>query len=316
MSKLNRPVIVACPPFDDQSGGNIVLHYLAHRLRGMGVESYVFPLLDAAPSDASPLRRHLHRLFTMRDYTSGRLPFRTHPALDTPLPSLWALLRGIVVYPEIVSGNPLGCARVVRWILYTPRGHAVGEDFAKPIPGEDVFFFQLPFIEHIGWIPRENRLRLQWYREDIFNDPGLVERTEICRMIRKGAATAETPPPGAEGAILLDGKSNEQIAEVFKRARLFYCHDPYTMYCDYAALCGCLPIVVPPPGLSRTDWRPEADRLGIAYGDSPVQLEWAARTRSGLFDRIKDLKRQENGMLEHFIARLGCVPRRRPTRKH
>ncbi|UYO53625.1 hypothetical protein [Rhodopseudomonas palustris] len=302
MSKLDKPVIVACPPFDDQSGGCIVLHYLVHRLRSMGIKAYVFPIETL--SEMSLLRRLGRALTIRREHSSGRSPFRTHPALDTPLAPLWALWRGIVVYPEIVSGNPLGCAHVARWILYTPRGFGVGEDFAKPIPGEEVFFFQLPFIEHIDWIPRENALRLQWHRDDIFNDPGPVERTEICRMIRKGAATADSPPPGAEGATLLDGKSNEEIAEVFKRARLFYCHDPYTMYCDYAALCGCLPIVVPPPGLSPTDWRLEADRLGIAYGDSPEQLEWAARTRSGLFDRIKELKRQEDGMLEHLVGRL------------
>jgi hypothetical protein len=304
MGKLNKPVIVNCPPFDDQSGGCIVLHYLTHRLRGLGVEAYAFPLLEEAPPDATPLVSCMRRELTIREYTRVR-PER--PALDTPLSPLSALRRGIVVYPEIVSGNPLGCAHVARWILYAPRGFAVGEDFAKPIPGEEVFFFQLPFIEHIDWIARENWLRLQWHREDIFNDPGPVERAEVCRMIRKGAATADSPPPGAEGATLLDGKSNEEIAEVFKRARLFYCHDPYTMYCDYAALCGCLPIVVPPPGLSRTDWRPEADRYGIAYGDSPEQLEWAARTRGGLFDRIKDLKRREDGMLEHFISRLAAT---------
>jgi hypothetical protein len=304
MSKLNKPVIVVSTPFDDQSGGPIVLHYLTHRLRGMGVEAYIFPILKAEPPGAVSLLGRLRRAVTISKYILGYKPFRTHPALDTPLPSFAALRRGIVVYPEIVSGNPLGCAHVVRWILYTPRGHAVGEDFARPIPNEDVFFFQLPFIEHIDWIPRENQLRLQWHRDDIFNDPGPIERTEICRMIRKGIDTADSPLPGAQGAILLDGKSNEEIAAIFKRARRFYCHDPYTMYCDYAALCGCLPIVVPAPGLHLTAWRPEADRLGIAYGDSPEQLEWAARTRNGLLDRIKDLKQQEDGMLEHFVSRL------------
>ncbi|AMD57188.1 hypothetical protein AWN88_02740 [Agrobacterium tumefaciens] len=304
MNKLSRPVIVACPPFDDRSGGNIVLHYLVHRLRGVGVEAYVFPLIHEVSSDMSGLRRKFRKTLTMGKYIWGYLPFKTNPALNTPLASLSALCRGIVVYPEIVSGNPLGLPRVVRWILYTPRGHGVGEDFAKPNPGEKVFFFQHPFIEHIDWIPRENCLRLQWHRDDIFNDPGPVERTEVCRMIRKGDAMTNSLPAGAEGATMLDGKSNEEIAKVFKRARLFYCHDPYTMYCDYAALCGCLPIVVPPPGLSRTDWRPEKDRLGIAYGDSAEQLDWATRTRAGLVDRIRDLKRQEDGMLEHFISHL------------
>lgn len=304
MGKPNRPIVVNAPPFDEQSGGCIVLHYLTHRLRGMGVEAYVFPLLDDIHPAAGPMMRYFRKAQLKQDYVTGRRPYRTHPALDTPLAPLSALRHGIAVYPEIVSGNPLGCSRVVRWILYTPRGHGVGEPFTKPRRKEEVFFFQRPFIEHIDWIPRDNCLRLQWFRDDIFNDPGPVERTEVCRMIRKGTATGDNPPPGADGAILLDGKSNEEIAAAFKRARRFYCHDPYTMYCDYAALCGCLPVVVPAPGVTLEQWRPGADRLGIAYGDGPEQLEWAERTRGGLFERIRELKRQEDGMLEHFITRL------------
>lgn len=248
--------------------------------------------------------RDIRKELIIREYSRGKRHFRTNPMLDTPVASLDVLRRGIVVYPEIVNGNPLGCPYVARWILFTPRGHKVGEDFARPIPEEAVFFFQLPFIEHIDWIPRANCLRLQWVRDDIFNDPGIVERTEICRMIRKGTVTQNDVPRGALNATILDGMRNEEIAEVFKRAQLFYCHDPYTMYCDYASLCGCTPIVIPPPGLSRTDWRPEEDRLGIAYGDSPDQLDWANRTRPGLIRRIEDLKQQEDKMLKHFVSYL------------
>ena len=307
MVKLNRPIIVNCPPFNEQSGGCIVLHYLTHRLRGMGVEAYAFPLFGDPPSRLPKPLRDLRRQVTIRKFIAGRHPFPTHPALDTPMASLADLRRGIGVYPEIVAGNPLGFARVVRWILFTPDPHGPGQPFDRPVPGEEVFYFQAPFIEGLPWIPRENALRLQWHREDLFHDPGAVERPTICRMIRKGTATADLVPPGAEGAVLLDGRSNAEIAEVFKRSRLFYCHDPYSMYCDYAAFCGCLPIVVPPPGMSLDAWRPEPDRRGIAFGDSPEQLDWALRTREGLFERIRDLKRQEDAMLEHFVARLAAA---------
>ena len=304
MGRLNRAVIINCPPFDEQSGGCIVLHYLAHRLRRKGVRAYVFPLLEEPINGQTRWRRARQRTDILRKYQSGELTYKVHPALDTPLAPVSAFYRGIVLYPEIVSGDPLAMRRIARWILFTPRGHGVGESFERPIPREEVFYFQAPFIEHIPWISPENLLRLQWYRDDIFKDPGDVERSLICRMIRKGTSTADIPLDAAKDAVLLDGKSNEEIAETFKRSALFYCHDPYTMYCDYAAICGCLPIVIPKIGISIDDWRPEEDRRGIAYGDSPEQLDWARRTREGLLNRIADLRSQEDAMLDHFIDRL------------
>eukprot|EP01037_Dinobryon_pediforme_P017965 gene17965-18200_t len=304
MGRLSRAVIINCPPFDEQSGGCMVLHYLAHRLRTKGVQAYVFPLLEEPIDGSSVWLRHRQRSDILKKYQSGEIPFKFHPALYTPMAPLSAFLRGIVLYPEIVSGDPLAMRRVARWILFTPRGHGVGEMFEAPIQREEVFYFQAPFIEHQPWIPRDNRLRLQWYREDIFHDPGDVERPHVCRMVRKGTSTADVTLPGASDAIILDGKSNGEIADIFQRSRLFYCHDPYTMYCDYAAICGCLPIVIPQPDLSLEDWRPEEDRRGIAYGDSPEQLDWARSTRQGLLNRISDLKNQEDAMLDHFIDRL------------
>lgn len=123
-------------------------------------------------------------------------------------------------------------------------------------------------------------------------------------MVRKGTSTINEVPPDARDATILDDMSNEQIAAVFKRSKLFYCHDPYTMYCDYAAMCGCTPIVIPQPGVSRTDWRPEADRFGIAYGDSPEEIAWAQETRPKLFKRIEDLKHKEEKQLIYFLHRL------------
>lgn len=301
---LNKPIIVNCPPYNDQSGGTIVLHYLVHRLRKMGVEAYAFPILKPVPKNHSRLRRYIRKVSTIRRFTKGLRQFQTHHALDTPLPSSEAIRKGIAVYPEIVSGNPLGSANVVRWILYKPRAFGSGEYFIAPNKDEEVFYFQMPFIADIGWIPPANHLRLQWLREDIFFDPGAVERTTICKMVRKGNTQASCNTNVPELAIELDGKCNEEIAEIFKCSKFFYCYDLYTMYCEYAALCGCVPIVIPQTGISLYDWRPENDRYGIAYGDSAEQLEWAHQTREELFNRLHELKSDEDTMLKNFVYRL------------
>jgi len=38
-----------------------------------------------------------------------------------------------------------------------------------------------------------------------------------------------------------------------------------------AAMCGCTPVVIPDPGLTREQWTPEGgDRYGVAYGVDDV----------------------------------------------
>ena len=61
------------------------------------------------------------------------------------------------------------------------------------------------------------------------------------------------------------------------------------MYSRYAALCGCIPIVVPIEGVSKQEWHPEKElRYGIAYGSGDV--EWALQTREE--PRARLLKRK------------------------
>jgi hypothetical protein len=202
----------------------------------------------------------------------------THPSMDVPVAPARLLRKAVAVYPEIVSGNPLGAPHVVRWLLNRPGffGHPV--DFG---PNELMFFYQEAFRADLPGIDPDNLLRVRWLRTDIYTDRGLPGRQGACRMIRKGARTGLAAVPENDPAIRLDGKSHSQIADIFNRTDVFYCHDPYTMYCYYAALCGCVPVVLPQPGLNANDWRAAFEmKRGVAYGEEEVN--WAAATRADL----------------------------------
>ncbi|MDI3336426.1 hypothetical protein QKW60_08420 [Defluviimonas aestuarii] len=295
VERPDRPIIVNCPSFDENSGGAIVLHALVDRLRKLGVEAYAVKILkkDYAEVDAHWLRA-LKRWNIRRKQTR----FKTHPSMDVPVAPKERIGEGIIVYPETVSGNPLGASRVVRWLLNRPGYLGIDSKIAS---SDEVFFYQKVFAQDIQGIPDTRLLQLRWLREDIYSDLGLP-RSGSCRMIRKGTNTAgQVPQP--DPAILLDGKSHAEIAEVFNRTEIFYCHDPYTMYAYYAALCGCIPVVIPQPNLSAKDWRAGFElKKGVAYGEE--EIDWARSTRDDLIADMRAATERENETVIRFLATL------------
>ena len=47
-----------------------------------------------------------------------------------------------------------------------------------------------------------------------------------------------------EHAILLDGKSHEEVATILKRVERLVSYDPVTAYSSFALLCGCPSIII------------------------------------------------------------------------
>ena len=93
---LRRPYYIETPPYRRSSAGIRVMHMLCHVLNRLGEEAYVFtsevnPDLNTPTVTEDVVRRHLQ---------AGREP--------------------IVVYPEIVSGNPRRAKSVVRYVLNVP----------------------------------------------------------------------------------------------------------------------------------------------------------------------------------------------------
>lgn len=309
------PVVVWAPHFDEKSGGTIVLHLLAHMMRGLGVEVY---LSNRVPSRhppqgglASRMREALRRANRIRRHWRARKrnpeivvgrpwDVATHPTMPVPtMPNL----RGrkfIAVYPEIVDGNPLGADHVVRWLLYHPGFHAPKSRFTE---NELVFFYQRAFLAEGQDLPEDHLLQLHWVRDDIYHDRELDNRQGTCRMVRKGKATFD--PKMAEGDRfgLLDQLPHREIAEIFNQCEVFVSHDLYTLYLYYAARCGCVPMVVPEPGLDAATWRQGYElRFGVAYGET--ELDWARATRADLMSEMAALQEREREMVRSFVRKL------------
>ena len=291
--RTHRPIVVDCPPFHENNGGAIVLHSLVHQLRALGVEAYAVSLEHDYADIKSPLLRALKRWNRRR----RRGSFKTHPSMDVPLASKEIIEQAIVVYPETRSGNPLQSPRVARWMLHKHGFFGVN---AKIGPNEEVFYFHPAYVEDFNEIPDDRILTVggEYFNEYMYKNLGLP-RLGTCRMIRKGKHSGHLIPK-PDSSILLDGKSHSEIAKVFNTTEIFYCHDQYTAFLYFAVLCGCVPVVVPQPGLSSKDWRNGIEfKHGIAYGED--EIEWARNTSHILKSDVVAINDARNASVLRFL---------------
>jgi hypothetical protein len=287
MSTVPARYVICAPSFSEENGGAMFLHALADGLNALGETAAIFPM---PPLRRPSLRTRLKAAFRRRP------PFRLSGAPGTRL-ARRADLRAdpIVVYPEVVLGNPLRARNVVRWLLYKPG-------LRNPYRfGPDELFFaasdacDLP--EVTGGAPR----LFLWQRNPAYRDQGRIDRAGICFLVRKGDAKPRIPE--TEDAIQIDGLSHDDVADIFNRCTTFYSYDEATMYSLYAALCGCLSIVVPGRFASHDDYtaqRPIA-RYGVSYGMDHLDH---ARATAGLVDgNLAALQAEGLETLHAFIRR-------------
>lgn len=270
------------------------MHLLCHRLNLAGETAMLWPSLPRV----MVLRWQLRKMFYVARtiFPAWRRGFSIGP-FPNPVARKRADLDGaVVIYPEIVEGNPLGASRVVRWFLNKPGNFTGRTGFG---PNDLMFFFQFAFDDPKFNPDPDNKLTLVWLNE-LYRDEGNTERTGSCYLLRKGVGRALVHD--VEDSILLDDLTHEEKAAVFNKTKYFYTYDQYTMYSLYAAICGCIPIIVPKPGMTKFDWakKPE-DRFGIAYGEE--EIPWAIETRAALLQRLRDRQNEEDAMLALFIAK-------------
>lgn len=309
--KAGLPVVVWAGHFDENSGGSIVLHTLAHRLREAGQEAFLW---NEWVSAVAGRRTKLGRLgFALQQANRRRLARRRgtlskscadsdkvmcHPSMPVPTYDPKRGNRCIAVYPEIIDGNPLGAPHVVRWLLHRPGFHNAKVRFG---PDELTFHYQAAFAEGLPGTSLDNLLQVRWLRTDIYRNEGLPGRSGRCRMVRKGSATFRPEMARDDTAPLLDNMSHAEIAAIFNRCQYFYCHDPHTMYLYYAALCGCIPVVVPQPGLDAATWRTGFElKQGVAYGEA--EIPYAIATREGLLQDMEKARQREAAMVDRFLS--------------
>lgn len=285
--------IIYTPFYDENTGGIIVLHKLAQLLRQLGME--VFLWHEANPFSVSSLKQLERKFRYWRRQRSQ--PLRYMSPYSLPLACKQDVSDAIVVYPEVVAGNPLKANRVVRWLLYKPGFHTGVVDFSP----DDLFFYYLKEYDYPAFnrFP-DNQLFIADYFLEVYQQSNFGPRHGSCFMVRKGKDRVLDLHPA--DAVQVDGLSHRQMAEVFNRCEFFFSYDLYTMYSAYACMCGCKSIVLPIEGMSMEDWRfSPKSRFGVAYGIDDVPR--AVATRENLLQQIRLFEENNLSSVRFFLHR-------------
>lgn len=295
--------LIMANSYDPNVGGYVVLHRLCHELNRLGCVARMVPAFNNHVFNKSDmvvpfLRFAKERLRRIKAY-------KTNPDFLTPVWSEKEFRASVddwvVVYPETISGNPLGARQVVRWFLHHPGFHR--SDFYYGL--NELYFKYHPGIV----VPKDlrantspNGLHVIHYPLDLYNMVGCsAKRSGSAYAIRKGVGKKIVHD--LKNSVLIDGKSHEEISNIFKSIDVFYSYDPYTAYSTFAALCGCDSVVVPDDGVSVDEWYPEKNfRLGIAYGVDRV-IE-ARDERAALLLRVEKELASNSKNVERFLSEV------------
>jgi len=217
-NKIN--IVIYTPPYTNICGGIIVMHYFCK-------------LINEKYND-----RFCAKLF-MHNNLKYKNPFCNHFARLDEIND-----NCIVIYPEIVSGNPLNAKNVVRWILLE-LGIEMPLDHYKKWSETDLIYH---------WEPIDNQLCCPFYN-NTFTNKNLENRDKTCYLIKKGVIIHKNIKYiHPSDSICIDDLSLEEKAKLFNECKFFYTYDPNTAYILFSAACGCIPIIYPVESINEEDY--------------------------------------------------------------
>lgn len=219
-SSTSRPFYIYTGKTSTKSAGIRALRSLCHALNVSGMEAYVMEEWLQTDALRTPL-------LTPKDVLR-------HQQLG---------LTPIMVYPEVVHGNPMNMPFVARWLLNQPGAVGGDESFN---PGEVMFAYSSDFIPegltlYILHIPSVNQA--------IFNNrnnPVDKKRNQSCYYANKyllSGGQANQHPKDAVSLCQDVSLTPEQIAETLRQSEILYCYEPSAIITE-ARLCGCTVVMI------------------------------------------------------------------------
>ena len=246
-----RFIVYAPWKYTESSGGVVALHKLAHDLDTLSQEAYIY-------AESKPT------------YFKNKLLY------SKVLPSTEFIANSVVIYPEIVLGNPLKAKTVVRWLL---NSVGVLGGNSKTWEVDDVIYTFAPYFD----VDNVSKGELTVLKPDLdfWVDLGKDRKGE-CYTIRKGK-DKELNLHSAD-AILVDGMNNNLLQEVFNKSKTFICYDSECFLAVQATLCGCKTIVIPRKNVSLDTWKKKFPYFseGICYGFEDQDSFNPEKTRSNI----------------------------------
>jgi len=277
-------IVIYTPELDISCGGVIVLHYLAQTLKKIAPDNFEILLY-------SYNYKKYDNIFCDKFFNPNLIDDKT-----------------IVIYPEVMGGNPLNSRYCIRWILLE-----LGIDTRK----EQIFTWNKNDLVY-HWEPNKNinsKQLINLWIDPYIKNYNTSDRHRNCYAYKKinhcapGVFHKKIQTYHSRKDICLDTHYNKKksipIIGIFNNCDKFYCYDPNTFYSVMAPLCGCITVLHPVDGIDKKQFlssrilkynNVEFDS-GIAYGNDKQEIEHAR-------DTIKNAKENFNNLVEEHKKTL------------
>jgi hypothetical protein len=305
-----KKILIVAPSYSANNGGSIVLHKLCHIINNLGREAYLFPFVDNLELNKFNYKSVLVKFFKKHLREPFR-KFKTIPGLNTPVlkkrPEDIETDKWIIVYPEIIFGNPLYAKNVVRWLLHNPGFHNQDSSTRSGyFYGSGELYFRIgnwfKDFQHPDSTTSKLFLQVFHFPLDLFNlKEASSNRSGTAYAIRKGKDKKIIHD--LKNSILIDDLKIEEISKIFKKVETFISYDSMTTLFYFAALCGCNSVVIPDENVPESEWMPNPeDRYGIAYGFENIHK--ARETLHLLPDRFKKMESESESSVKNFLNEI------------
>lgn len=186
----------------------------------------------------------------------------------------------VVIYPDVMYGNPLRAKKVVRWFLYHNRFDDSAYDKS------DLFVCYREVFNDWRLNPNGITLHTPYFDLDKYKQYNFGERKGNCYIVRKGSNRTDLPKKF--DGIVIDNLLEEEKVKVFNECEYCISYDTQTAYSSIAALCGCISVIVPEEGKRKSDYRSVNEvGYGVAWGFSENEKDFAKATRCKVLELYK-----------------------------
>lgn len=277
--------VIFAPSYDEHFGGNMVLHRLCHLLNEMGENAVLLPYIYFPMPVISDswfiklIKKYLFRCIATYRFLKHSKEYKVNRNWHTPTIKLWQLIsykfhkQAIIVYPEIIDGNPAQFKKVSRLLMHNP-GHFSGKvNFGK---NEILFRYSSNFAR--GFIPPSGSKISKYFITpafipEFFNPYPKQARQGTAYCIRKGKGKKIIHD--LNDSILVDDLSLQETANIFRRVERFISYDPMTALSGLALLCHCPSYIILEKNEMTENYRLDerANRV-YAYDLNDHTIDW------------------------------------------
>jgi hypothetical protein len=245
---MKKKFLIYSDSWCDKKERVLEMHKLCHDLNTIGEEAYITHEITHPNFNCI----HLHTLGY--DFREGTL-------VNFHADENW-----IVVYPEYIKTNILEAKNAVRF-LKSPFFLQYNRDL--PI------FTRSTYVRKQSNVINSNLLHIQYYDYDVFKTRDYTRNLEFFLPSKSNySKNIYTKHPTHSQDITPYTRCWGVMSEALCRASVLYSYDQDTRLLNLAALCGCIPVVIPEDdNISESEWLSYTpyNTFGIAYTEKNIK---------------------------------------------